>query len=221
MTVLQPAPCAGRPLVTEKTLHCRSTDGTPLALHQFTPSMRTAQNTPPTQPANAATLSINPGRLGILGVHAGGTLVLAAAMLLRNARQPRLAKQLVLVAPWLDDRSRTEGMGRVLTWTAEVNAWAWELYMDNVMARYGNVEEVVAPGRAANVAGLPRMYIDAGEFDHSLWDCARFVQRVRDAGGEARLHMYKGVPHAFEWEAPTAEVTMTAMNNRVDVFRNL
>lgn len=170
---------------------------------------------------NAAALSINPSRLVILGVHAGGTLALAAAMLLRNTKQPPLVKELVLVAPWLDDRSRTEGVGRLLMWTAAVNAWAWGLYMDNVMARYGNVEQVVAPGRAANVAGLSRMYIDAGKFDHALWDCARFVQRLKDAGGEARLHMYKGVPHAFEWEAPTAKVTMTAMNNRVDVFRNL
>lgn len=88
MTVLQHAPCVGRHVVTEKTLHCRSTDGTPLALHQFMASMRKAQkNTSPAEPA------VPDKPPAILYLHGGGFMAGSTEVFRHEAMWYMYAKQ--------------------------------------------------------------------------------------------------------------------------------
>ncbi|KAH6847101.1 Alpha/Beta hydrolase protein [Chaetomium sp. MPI-CAGE-AT-0009] len=175
---------------------------------------------------NKNMLGIDPARVGLLGIGAGGGLALSVALLLQCWHMTDRISRLVLVAPMLDDRTHEldeedRCMGKMLTWTPEMNALAWDAYVGQIRARNGEVNEFAAPGRSTDLVGLPRTYIDVGEFDLFREECARFAERLGEARGEVEFHVYKGVPHASDWTAPSAQITEEAMANRLRVLRDL
>jgi acetyl esterase/lipase len=173
---------------------------------------------------NAAELAINPQRIGVLGIHAGGGLAVAAAMVVRNWGRGDVISRMVLVAPVLDDNyksARLPGLSRMLTWTADVNAAAWRAYRGKAAEQHENFKELAMPGRAEDVTGLPLMYIDCGQLDRSVRACMHFVERVKASGGNALFRIYGGMPHAWDWEAPELGLARRAMRLRVDVLKLL
>ncbi|KAK4152212.1 Alpha/Beta hydrolase protein [Chaetomidium leptoderma] len=187
--------------------------------------------------AHAAELAIDPARIALMGVSAGGGLAAAAALLARDRRlEPRVAR-LVLVYPMLDDRTRLGGEGSLLsghlTWTEKKNEIGWGAYLGDGAARgrdggdddggaTGKVpQQYAAPARAEDVSGLPRTYIDVGGLDLFRGECMEFGARLASALVDVEFHLYPGVPHAWEWVSGNAPVTKQAVENRVRVLRDL
>lgn len=66
-------------------------------------------------------------------------------------------------------------------------------------------DPLVSPLFADFDARFPPTLITTGTRDFFLSDCARLSQRLRAAGADARLHVWDGMWHVFEWYANTPE----------------
>jgi acetyl esterase/lipase len=118
---------------------------------------------------------------------------------------------LMLITPMLDDRVSTvsarqfEGFGAL---TAEASRLCWNFGL-------------VAPSRATDLAGLPATYIDAGECEVFRDEVVAFASTLWSSGVSAELHIWPGAPHGFEYLAPTAPVSQTALDTKVSWVKRI
>jgi acetyl esterase len=147
---------------------------------------------------NAAELGIDPARLAIGGESAGGNLVAAAALVLRDAGGPTIALQLLEV-PVLDvgrppTRSRLEIQERFPALAAS----------DLVVAeRYPGpgvdpADPRVSPLLASDLSGLPPTLILAADVDPVRDDAVLYADRLADAGVPVRARVFPGIVHGTE-----------------------
>lgn len=144
---------------------------------------------------HAAEIGVDPGRVGITGVSAGGGLCAALALLVRERGELEVQYQL-LECPMLDDRqttasSQAEGL---LGWRRESNTFGWQSYLGE---RYGrdDVPGTAAPSRATDLSGLPPALVCVGGADGFRDENIEYALRLGAAGVETELHVYPGVPH--------------------------
>jgi acetyl esterase/lipase len=165
--------------------------------------------------ANAAELGVDPARIGLHGVSAGGGLAAATALLARD-RQDIRPVFLMLHAPMLDDRQVTESSQweNVPVWGPASNTFGWQAYLGKA---YGteDVSPYAAPGRATDVSGLPPTYIAVGSMDGFHDEDVDFAARLTRAGVPTDLHVYAGAPHAYD--LPECEASV-AIRSRRDSF---
>ncbi|KAK4241193.1 hypothetical protein C8A03DRAFT_30676 [Achaetomium macrosporum] len=62
---------------------------------------------------------------------------------------------------------------------------------------------------------MPRTDIDVGALDLFRDELSAFGVRLVKANVDVAIHLYPGVPHAWEWTALGALVTKRAVNNRL------
>ena len=152
---------------------------------------------------NAARLGIDPARVGVTGVSAGGGLSAALALLVRDRGEYALEWQL-LDCPMLDDRQRTPSSQAdgLLIWSRESNAFGWKSYLGDL---YGSddVPYQAAPARAEDLSGLPRAYVCVGGADGFRDEDIDYALRLNGAGVECELHVYPGAPHGVMLFADT------------------
>ena len=157
--------------------------------------------------ANAHVLGIDPGRIGIRGISAGGGLAAALALLTRDRAELSLAFQL-LDCPMLDDRqvtvsSRLDGLP---VWSRESNTFGWQAYLGD---RYGTgrVPYTAAPARATDLSGLPPAFVSVGSVDGFLDEDVDYATRLNHAGVPTELHVYPGACHGYQL-APECEISL-------------
>ena len=165
---------------------------------------------------NAKELNIDPERIAIMGESAGGGIAAGVGLMARDrGLVPALAK-LILIYPQLDDRNLTpiESIEPFAVWKCDDNITAWSALLGKDKAGGPDTSPYAAPARAKDLKGLPPTYIDVGELDIFVAEDTEFAMRLMKAGVTVELHVYPGVPHAFEALAPTTAVTARAMGNR-------
>ncbi len=152
---------------------------------------------------NAAQLGIDPARVGVTGISAGGGLAAALALLVRDRGEYTLEWQL-LDCPMLDDRqctpsSQADGL---IIWSRASNAFGWKSYLGDL---YGadDVPYHAAPARAEDLSGLPRAYVCVGGADGFRDEDIDYALRLNGAGVECELHVYPGAPHGVMLFADT------------------
>lgn len=168
---------------------------------------------------NAATLGVDPARVGVMGDSAGGGLAAGVSLLARDSEGPPIAQQL-LIYPMLDDRAQTPDPQLLpfLTWTYDDNVTGWTALLGvgpDVVSPYA------APARATDLTGLPDTYIDVGDLDIFRDEDITYARRLSDAGVPTELHLHPGCPHAFEALARKADVSQRAIGDRVRRLRTL
>ena len=104
---------------------------------------------------HADELGIDPSRIGVMGVSAGGGLAAALCLLARDRGEIPVAFQL-LDQPMLDDRqitpsSREDGLA---VWSRDSNTFGWKAYLGDLYGR-DDVPPTAAPARATDLSGLP------------------------------------------------------------------
>jgi len=168
---------------------------------------------------NAATLGVDPARIGVMGDSAGGGLAAGVSLLARDREGPPIAQQL-LIYPMLDDRAQTPDPQLVpfLTWTYDDNVTGWTALLG---VGPDAVSPYAAPARAADLTGLPDTYIDVGDLDIFRDEDIIYARRLSDAGVPTELHLHPGCPHAFEALARNADVSQRAIADRVRRLRTL
>jgi len=126
---------------------------------------------------------------------------------------PPLAKQ-ILVYPMLDNMTVTPnpGLESFVTWGYDDNITGWQAYLGETK---GNpVSQYAAAARASTVAGLPSTFMDLGELDIFRDEDIEYARRLAAANISTELHVYPGVPHAFETFASNTSVAAQAWANR-------
>lgn len=148
---------------------------------------------------------------------AGGGLATGTALIARDRNlQPPLAKQ-ILIYPMLDDRNNVGNIAVApfTTFTIADNITGWQAVLG---ARAGEPEAYISPyevpARSNDLAGLPSTYIDVGELDIFRDEDIAFATRLFSHNVPTELHVYPGLPHAFEAIAPQIPATQHAMSNR-------
>lgn len=165
---------------------------------------------------NALTLGIDPNRIGIYGDSGGGGIAAGLALLARDRNfSPPIAKQ-VLIYPMLDDRNTKAdpAMLPFIGWSYDDNLTGWGALLGKDVGTE-NVAEYAAPARAKDVSGLPDTYIDVGELDIFRDEDVEYARRLMASGVSVELHVHPGVPHAWEFFAPGAEVSRRAKADRI------
>jgi acetyl esterase/lipase len=165
--------------------------------------------------ANAGQLGIDPERIFLLGLSAGGGLAAATALLSRDRGGPTLAGQM-LIYPMLDDRNDTFSalqMARSGGWDRSANFTGWRALLGEAQGG-PDVSEYAAPARAADLSGLPPAYLDAGSAETFRDETITYASRIWQAGGIAELHVWPGGCHAFDMFAPDAGISVAAKDER-------
>jgi acetyl esterase len=145
---------------------------------------------------SAPTLGADPARIGVVGASSGGNLAAATALLARDRGGPPVAFQL-LVYPTLDDRRLTASQQFVGTPMVDgrdcERCWDYYLGPDRV-----DIPPYAAPGRAADLTGLPPTYVMTAELDPLRDEGIEFASRLLAAGVSVDLHQFAGAFHGFD-----------------------
>ena len=165
--------------------------------------------------AEASSLGLDPDRVVVTGVSAGGGLAAALALLSRDRGGPTLLGQL-LIYPMLDDRNDSASghqMAGVGSWDRTANATGWGAYL-GAAAGGPDTPGYASPSRAASLHGLPPTFVDVGSAETFRDECIDYAARIWAEGGDAELHVWPGAVHGFDGLAPTARLSVAARRAR-------
>jgi acetyl esterase/lipase len=170
--------------------------------------------------AHADELGIDRARVAVMGDSAGGTLAAALALMARDRKGPRLARQ-ILVYPMLDDRNTKvdEALLPLLTVNWDDSLTAWDVLLGD--GPRDAVSPYASPSRAETLVELPPAYIQAFGLDLFCDEAVVYAQRLLRAHVDVELHVVPGVPHGAELFVPDAAVSQRAVAERVRVLRDL
>lgn len=146
---------------------------------------------------HAAELGVDPHRIAIHGISAGGGLCAALALLARDRNGPHIAFQFLGV-PELDDRLATASMTAFTDtplWSRPKAVASWDFYLGAGRAGSDDVSIYAAPARATDLAGLPPAYISVMQFDPLRDEGIAYAQALLAAGVTVELHLFPGTFH--------------------------
>jgi acetyl esterase/lipase len=149
---------------------------------------------------HAEELGVDPDRIGIAGVSAGGGLAAGLALLARDRGEVPVAFQL-LECPMLDDRQTTSSSRRdgLPIWSRESNTFGWQSYLGDLYG--GDVPAYAAPARAIELGGLPPALVIVGGADGFRDEDIEYALRLNQAGVPTELHVLPGAPHGVQFFA--------------------
>ncbi|MGE3836045.1 MAG: alpha/beta hydrolase fold domain-containing protein [Acidimicrobiia bacterium] len=153
--------------------------------------------------ANVGMLGADVSRLGVFGVSAGGGLAAAVALREREDGRARVTC-LLLESPSLDDRQRwPSNQWEVPVADRATVELGWRAYLGEL---YGtdDVPAAAAPGRAADLKGMPATCITVGELDGLIDEARAFSEHLRRADVPTVFRSYAGAPHLFTSHRDTA-----------------
>ncbi|HEV7980991.1 alpha/beta hydrolase [Amycolatopsis sp.] len=146
---------------------------------------------------HADELGIDPARIVVHGVSAGGGLSAALALLARDRGGPAIAFQFLAV-PEIDDRLETPSMRAFVDtpiWNRPNTEFSWDSYLGAGVRGTEGVPIYAAPARATDLAGLPPAYISVMEFDPLRDEGIAYAQGLLAAGVTVELHLFPGTFH--------------------------
>jgi acetyl esterase/lipase len=157
---------------------------------------------------HAEELGVDPARVGVQGISAGGGLAAALTLLARDRGEFPFAFQM-LECPMLDDRQTTPSIGAagIFVWSAASNEFGWRSYLGDL---YGSEEmpPYAAAARAIDLEGLPPTCIVVGSIDGFRDEDVEYAQRINQAGVPCELHVIAGLPHAYQLAPDTRAVRL-------------
>lgn len=166
---------------------------------------------------NAEELGLDPNRLIVAGMSAGGGLAAGLALLARDRNGPSLAGQL-LMCPMLDESNSSasaqqfSGLG---LWDRESNDTGWNALLGD-RRHTDAVTPYASPSRAVDLAGLPPAFIDVGSMEVFRDEDIDYARRIWAVGGDAELHVWPGAFHGFDLTYPHAVLSRRAIQARVE-----
>ena len=105
--------------------------------------------------------------------------------------------------------------GETVTTNEEKDHFVKRAVIEHMSANFlgdgGDRKDPLATPLYADLSGLPPFYVQIGGDETLLDDGRRFVDKVRAAGGEAKLDIYPEMQHVFHFLAGTAPEADTAV----------
>ena len=170
--------------------------------------------------AHAGEMGIDASRIAVMGDSGGGGIAAGVAILARD-KGLVLAKQ-ILIYPMLDDRNTEPDplLAPTATWGYDSNFTGWFALLGETMGT-PDVDPVAAPARLAHHEGLSPAFIEVGDMDIFRDEDIDFAVRLLRAGVPCELHVYPGLPHAYEWLAWDSAPCRRSMELRRTVIQAL
>lgn len=141
-------------------------------------------------------LNIPPGAISFAGDSAGGGLVLASLLRLRDACAP-LPACAVCFSPWTDLAGAGESHhfndGRCAMFRTENNDDFASAYLGDASPRDPYASPVYA-----DLSGLPPILLQVGSTELLLDDARRVHHKIQAAHGTSRLEIYEDVAHCWQ-----------------------
>jgi monoterpene epsilon-lactone hydrolase len=137
----------------------------------------------------------DPRRMVLMGDSAGGNLVLATLLRLRDGSEP-LPACAVPISPALDFRHEGSSMRRNARRDAIVPPEA----LPGLVRCYADQKDIDHPHASplkGDLTGLPPMAIFVGGTEVLLDDSRRLAEAARGSGVPAKLHIWPHMPHVF------------------------
>lgn len=156
----------------------------PAALRDCQASMETLRTMP----------DVDPARIAVRGVSAGGGLALALGLLARDEGGFEVA-HLHLIYPMLDDRTGPDRHNGHFVWTAAANQFAWNALLAGVDR--DAPPPYAVPARAMDLSGLPPVFLAVGAIDLFAQEALSVGARLISAGVPVEMHVYPGAFHGF------------------------
>lgn len=144
--------------------------------------------------AQSKALNVDPARLALRGVSAGGGLATGLALRHRDEGGAPL-RGLQLLYPMLDDRTGEHPVCGREIWTPSANRFGWDSLLRG--QNRDDPPAYAAVARAITVAGLPPSFLAVGSIDLFATENLVFAQRLIDAGVPLEMHVYPGAFHGF------------------------
>ena len=153
-------------------------------------------------------LGIDGSRIMVGGESAGGGLTAALCMLARDRGEVRVAFQMPLY-PMLDDRDTPSSCDHHgLVWNTRLNHKGWSAYLGRLRGK--EVPPYAAAARQTDYTGLPPAYTFIGTREPFFCETVAYIDRLRDAGVEARMDIYETGVHAFDMLLPCRRISREA-----------
>jgi acetyl esterase/lipase len=170
--------------------------------------------------SQAERLAVDPARIALGGISAGGGLAatLAGVALDRGVVRPSFQ---LLVYPMLDDRTvtRTDLDARhVRVWTPESNAFAWQAYLGHAPG-LPVASPLAAAARRENLSGLPPAWLGVGTLDLFHDEDVAYARRLERSGVPCQLHLVPGAFHGFDAVFPRSGVARAFRQEWARVLR--
>jgi acetyl esterase/lipase len=157
----------------------------------------------------AAMFGVDPSRMAIAGVSAGGGLAAATTLFARERGGPPLCFQMLQI-PELDDRLETPSMRRFVdspVWNRPLAEQSWQAYL-GALHGSSDVPAMAAPARTTDFSGLPPAYVSTAENDPLRDEGIAYASGLLQAGVSVELHQFPGTFHG------SALVTTAAVSRR-------
>lgn len=162
---------------------------------------------------NASELGIDPERLLVAGMSAGGGLAAGLALRARDEGGPHLAGQL-LMCPMLDARndsaSAHEFRGTGL-WDLESNGVAWDVVLGDARS---DPPRYASPSQMSDLGSLPPTFIDVGAMEGFRDEDVDYARALWAHGIDTELHVWRGAFHGFDLDFPDTKVSRAAREAR-------
>jgi acetyl esterase/lipase len=143
---------------------------------------------------------IEPADVVVAGDSAGGGLVMAAMVALRDAGDP-LPGAAVALSPWVD----LEASGESMMTKAEVDPVIQKPWLLQCAANYlgdADPHSPLASPLYADLTGLPPLLIQVGENETLIDDATRLAERAKIAGVDVTLEVWDEMVHLWHLLAP-------------------
>jgi epsilon-lactone hydrolase len=158
------------------------------------------------------------GNVAFVGDSAGGNLVLAAMLVLRERRLP-LPASAVLMSPWTDlAATGVSYVSRAEADPIHQRPMILALAKDYLGGQGDPCDPLVSP-LYADLAGLPPLLIQVGDRETVLDDSVMLAEKARAAGVEVNLEVWDGMIHVFQMfgaELPEAHPAITSIAGFLD-----
>jgi monoterpene epsilon-lactone hydrolase len=140
---------------------------------------------------------LNPANIAFAGDSAGGNLVLAAMLALRERSLP-LPVAAVLMSPWTDlAATGTSYVSRAEADPIHQRPMILTL-AKNYLGGQGDPRDPLVSPLYADLAGLPPLLIQVGDRETVLDDAVMFADLARAAGVDVHLEVWDGMIHVFQ-----------------------
>jgi acetyl esterase/lipase len=157
------------------------------------------------------------GRIAIAGDSAGGGLVVAALVAIRDAGLPQPSCGWA-ISPWID----MEASGGSMTSNAASDPTVQKetiLEMARLYLNGADPRSPLASPLHANLAGIAPLLIQVGSIETLLDDALRLAGRAGAAGVPVRLDVWPGMPHVWHLFHPMLTAGKQAITQGGDFIR--